>query len=81
MSRVSNQEVVLRITNHEALVLFEWLTNRAAQGPELPADGAEQIVLWHVEAQLEKTIPNLFDADYKAAVEQARLTVENSAVD
>jgi hypothetical protein len=81
MSEANEHEVVQRMPNHEALVLFEWLNNRAAQGPELPEDGAEQIVLWHIEAQLEKAISNLFDSDYKAAVEQARSTVVNSAVD
>ncbi len=72
--------VVLRLTGAEALVLFEWLT-RVDESGQLPVeDPAEQLVLWRLEGQLERTLAEPFEPRYQEAVEAARKEVRGSQV-
>ncbi|MFO0899817.1 MAG: hypothetical protein U0836_20495 [Pirellulales bacterium] len=49
---------MLSLTRAEALVLFEWLASRDDTDGLTPEP--EQTVLWRVEGQLEKLLPELF---------------------
>ena len=67
-----SRTVVLRLTRAEALVLFEWLTRVDASGNLPIEDLAEQQVLWQLEGQLEATLLEPLDPDYKLVLEAAR---------
>lgn len=69
-------QVVLTLSHAEALVLFEWL----ARHDERLAfdDPAEEQVIWHIEAVLERSLPDLFSPDYQTALAEARETVRKS---
>lgn len=68
--------VTIELSDAEALVLFEWL----ASHDELPFDdGAEQTVLWSIEAQLEKTLIEPFRPEYRALVDAARAAVRTGS--
>ncbi|PQZ57477.1 MULTISPECIES: hypothetical protein [unclassified Microbacterium] len=49
---MTGENVELRLTTAEALVLFEWLA-AAHDAEQLIVDEAEQRVLWDLESQLE----------------------------
>jgi hypothetical protein len=62
----------ITLSRDAALVLFE-LLSRAGPHDELrPIDSAERHVLWDVEAQLERLLPETFLPDYAAHLEAAR---------
>jgi hypothetical protein len=64
--------VTIQLTADEALVLFEWLATKD-NAELLPFDHeAEQFVLWHIEAQLEKTLVTPFEPDYIEQLAAAR---------
>lgn len=73
-----DRKVALSLSVSEALVLYEWL---AREEPSHHASGAEQRVLWDIEAQLESALPMLFDADYRDQVARARNDIEGSSHD
>ncbi len=67
--------VSLRLTRAEALVLFEWLARSDKAGSYAFSDPAEKCVLWRVEGQLEKALPEPFLAEYLDRVTAARAEV------
>ena len=69
----TGEPIMLSLTRAEALVLFEWLASRDVTDGLTPEP--EQTVLWRVEGQLEKMLPELFRPDYVAAVSAARAHV------
>lgn len=75
--------VTLKLSEDEALVLFEWLT----RVDDLHAlsltfvHEAEQKVVWTLEAALERKLAALFAPNYKELVEQARARVRDASVD
>ena len=72
---MSGDRIDLSLTKAQALVLFEWLCNLDA-GPSAPSDGSpERKVLWHLEALLERALPEPLDPKYLQLLEQARRTV------
>ncbi|MEM9989935.1 MAG: hypothetical protein AAF723_10495 [Pseudomonadota bacterium] len=68
-------EVVIHLSQDEALVLFDWLAD--ANGKDLPTyhDQSEKRVLWDLECILEKQIETLFSKDYHEKLAAARLRV------
>jgi hypothetical protein len=72
---VAEDEVVLRLSRDEALVLFEWLyrtdetTNDFA---DLVEDQAEQRALWNLTCLLERELVEPFSPQYGELVEQTR---------
>lgn len=70
--------VLLRLTRAEAIVLFEWLARVDAAGNLPVEDPAEEQVLWRLEGQLESSLTEPLDPDYKQAVEAARKEVRGS---
>jgi hypothetical protein len=72
-----DDEICVRFSREEALVLFEWLA-RVDDAQALPIEHpAEQKVLWLLEGQLEKQVP-VFASNYKQLVEDARTIVDES---
>lgn len=71
---MTEENVELRLTTAEALVLFEWLVAaHDAQG--LIADEAEQRVLWDLESQLETKFVEPLMPDYTELVDAAKRAV------
>jgi hypothetical protein len=72
-----DDEICIRFSRAEALVLFEWLA-RVDDAKAAPIEHpAEQKVLWLLEGQLEKQVP-VFATNYKQLVEDARTIVDES---
>jgi hypothetical protein len=68
----------LKLTDDQALVLFEWLA-RLDEGDAFPIeDPAEEQVLWALHAQLEKALVQPFKANYHELVKQARMRVKET---
>jgi hypothetical protein len=75
MSADDSNEVALRLTRDQAIVLFEWLS-REDDKKSLPiVHHAEQIVLWKLEAQLESTLVEPLLPNYHVIVGDARRRV------
>lgn len=73
--------VVLRLSKDEALVLFEWLKKNDEHANGADTEESERVVLWRVEAQLEKALVAPLQSDYRLAVERARKRVIESATE
>jgi hypothetical protein len=72
-----DNEICVRFSREEALVLFEWLA-RVDDAQALPIEHpAEQKVLWVLEGQLEKQVP-VFSLNYGQLVEKARVMVDET---
>lgn len=72
-------QVRLELSNAEALVLFEWLAREGKRKSIPLAHHAEQVVLWNVEAQLEKQLVEILSPNYAALLDAAReMIVEGS---
>jgi hypothetical protein len=69
-----DENVELRLTSAEALVLFEWLA-AANDGKELVVDEAEQRVLWDLESQLETKLVEPLMPNYTELVNAAKAAV------
>lgn len=69
-------DVAVRLSQDEALILFDWLTRFNVSESEFD-DQAEQRVLWNLEAQLETLVPVLAP-DYRVLLEQARGRVRDT---
>ena len=69
----------LELTDDQALVFFEWLS-RLDESDSAPCEHeSEQLVLWALHGQLEKTLSEPFRPDYKALVERARARISGEA--
>lgn len=67
--------VYLRMSNDEALVLFDWVHRHEDADVELPQlveDGAEREVLWSISAALEKLLAEPFRRDYANLLDEAK---------
>ena len=73
-TRIENQ-VVVELSNDEALVLFEWLANFNALAKRRFDDPAEERVLADLEAVLESLIPEVLDPKYEEHLQRARAAV------
>ena len=70
-----SDEVAIKLTRAEALVLFEWIA-RIEKANALPVvDQAEEYVFWRIEGQLEKTLVEPFAANYTELLDAARAMV------
>jgi len=69
----SRGEVSLTMSSDEALVLFDWLARTSDATHPVPfADPAEQLVLWNLEALLERVLVAPLKPDYDALLDDAR---------
>ncbi|MBX9656099.1 hypothetical protein K2Y11_20990 [bacterium] len=69
---MSNEVVTVTLSRDEALVFFEWLASR--DNEQSPSDSvpAEELVFWHIEAKLEKSLTEIFDPNYTRLLKLAR---------
>jgi hypothetical protein len=68
-----DNELTIRLTRDEALVLFDWISRfSAAGGADRFEHGSEQLILWHLEAILEKELIEPFDDNYRGLLQAAR---------
>ncbi len=67
-----SDDVSLRLSHDEALVLHDWLVRFNGRADPAFADQAEQRVLWDLEATLERTLVEPFQVDYEARLSTAR---------
>ncbi|MEU4219632.1 hypothetical protein [Actinoplanes sp. NPDC026623] len=77
---MDQDDVALKLSRDEALVLFEWLgrtdelTNHFG---DLVEDQAEQRVLWDLTCLLERELVEPFEPNYEELVKQARSRVRD----
>lgn len=77
MPASDDNEVLVRLSKKQAIVLFEFLsrfTERNSLGIE---DQAEERVLWDVCADLEKKLPEPLRRDYLALLSDARSAIRD----
>jgi hypothetical protein len=67
--------IKIELTRAEALVLFEWLSQRD-EDPK--SESAETRVFWKIEAALERTLVEPLRADYPDLLEDARREILRS---
>ena len=77
---MSENSVDIKLTNDEALVLFDWLSRCDDSNLHTFEDQAEQRVLWDIEATLEKSLVELFADNYKDLLEAARQRVRDAEI-
>ena len=70
-------DIALKLSHDEALVLFEWLSQFNKRDDLAFADQAEQRVLWDVEAMLEAVLVEPFGGDYDERLAGARARVRD----
>lgn len=68
---MTEEALTLRLSQDEALVLFEWL-QRVDDRDDGWVDQAEQRAVWDLTAALERQLVAPFAADYQAQLDAAR---------
>ena len=68
----------IELTRAEALVIFDWLSRHEDTGTT-PGDPAEKQALWNLNAVLERTLVEPFQADYNDIVQAARTQLANDS--
>lgn len=70
---MDNNEITIKLTKDESLVLFEFLSRfNQTNHPEIFEDQSEQKTLWTIEGQLEKILVEPFQSDYLDIIKEAR---------
>jgi hypothetical protein len=64
--------ICLKLTNEEALVLFDWISRFNEDDKNVLQDQAEQRVLWDIEAMLEEQLVEPLDENYDELLKSAR---------
>ena len=73
-----SDEIEVRLSKNEALVLFEFLSRFSDRRELLIEDQSEERVLWNVCCLLEKTLTEPFRADYDNRIAEARSALRDS---
>jgi hypothetical protein len=68
----SKSPIYLKLTNEEALVLFDWISRYNEDDKNVFQDQAEQRVLWDIEAMLEEQLVEPLDERYNDLLKFAR---------
>jgi hypothetical protein len=73
VTKAGGEDVFIRLSRDEALVLYEWL-HRSEDEDRLsqPVHDAEQVALWSLSALLERELVEPFQANYVELVAGAR---------
>ncbi len=69
--------MTLELSREQAVVFFEWLSKFNATEGRRVRDQAEERVLWDIEAMLESTLVEPFDARYDDLLAKARAAVRD----
>jgi len=68
-------EVIVKLSQAEAIVLFELLARNEDDNAVAIMDQAERVVLWRLEGQLETQVTELFSPDYLDHLTKAKLSL------
>jgi hypothetical protein len=79
--QLTNNEVVVRLSKPEALVLFEWLATLDSHKPLSFEHSSEERVLWKIEGQLESKLHEPFGPNYAEILAEARSIVDSGKSD
>jgi hypothetical protein len=71
------EDVTLRLSIDEAVVLFDWVRRFNSGGLGRFEDQAEQRVLWNLEASLEKALVEPFKPEFAEILRAARSRVRD----
>jgi hypothetical protein len=74
---MEQRKVTLELSQEQALVFFEWLTKFNASEGRRFEDQAEERVLWDIEAMLESSLVDPFDARHEERLAEARAAVRD----
>lgn len=75
---IDNKTINIALSNDEALVLFEFLSNfNQKDNKEIFEDQAEQKIFWNIEGQLEKVLVEPFLPNYLNIIIAARNKVRD----
>ena len=77
MDRIQGS-VLLTLTRAEALILFEWLARADSPDKATLVDDLTEKVLWKMEGQLEKLLPEPLAPNYKQLLAAARKEVRDT---
>ncbi len=73
MQMMDNNEITIKLTKDESLVLFEFLSRfNQTDHADIFEDQAEQKTLWTIEGQLQKLLVEPFKPDYLDIIKEAR---------
>jgi len=75
---VTQELITLTLSQHEGLVLFEWLVRLNGSNGRVFVDQAEQRVAWDLEAMLESQMSSVLAADYRQRLALARDVVRDA---
>ncbi len=68
-----NEQITIRLTSDEALVLFAWLHRCEDEDEWVQSEHrGEQVALWNLSALLERALVQPFARDYLGLVRAAR---------
>jgi hypothetical protein len=74
----NNNNILLHLTNDEAIVLLEWLTTfNKNVDLNLFQDQSEQRVLYDMEAVLEQNVTETFQDNYQEVLSKARASIKD----
>jgi len=74
-------KILIELTKEEALVLHDWLFRfNESEKVDLILDQAEQLILWDMEACLEREVSETFQDNYEALLKVARDSLVNTTV-
>jgi hypothetical protein len=74
---MDQRTVNLELSPEQALVFFEWLSRFNQSEGRRFDDQAEERVLWDIEAMLESSLVEPFDANYEELLEKARAAIRD----
>jgi hypothetical protein len=78
----SSNEVMIRLSRDEALVLFDWLhRSEGHDGVSLLELDGERVALWNLSALLERELAEPFKPEYERLVAEARGRLASSRTD
>jgi hypothetical protein len=78
---MSDPEDQLKLSRDVALVLFEMLARAAPDGAIRPVDSAEQRALWDLQCELERALPEPFEASHRERLEEARQRLRDPEIE
>ena len=75
---MESNEITIKLTKDEALVLFEFLSRfNEDDNKEIFQDQAEEKTLWIIEGQLEKILVEPFMPNYQDIIQEARSRIRD----
>ncbi|MFC5006766.1 hypothetical protein ACFPIJ_54270 [Dactylosporangium cerinum] len=76
----AEDDITLRLTSDEALVLFDWLHRCEDEDRVVPPEHhGEQVALWNLSALLERELVQPFQDNYGDLIAQARVRLAGEA--